>query len=85
MPRSVFSEPYGVLLRVLIDARKKAGLRQTDLADRLGKPQSFVSKIERGERRLDLVEFLIVVRSIGADETTLIHAIATSLPENAAL
>lgn len=85
MPRSVFSEPYGVLLRVLIDARQKAGLRQTDLADRLGKPQSFVSKIERGERRLDLVEFLIVVRAIGADETTLIHAIAKSLPENAAL
>ena len=85
MSRSVFSEPYGVLLRVLIDARRGAGLRQTDLAERLGKPQSFVSKIERGERRLDLVEFLIVVRAIGADESKLIRTVANSLPEDAAL
>ena len=85
MPRSVFSESYGVLLRVLIDARQKAGLRQTELADRLGKPQSFVSKIERGERRLDLVEFLIVARAIGADETALISMVAKSIPLDATL
>ena len=85
MSRSVFSEPYGVLLRVLIDARRGAGLRQTDLAERLGKPQSFVSKIERGERRIDLVEFLIVARAIGTDEMALVHAVAKSLPADAAL
>ena len=44
-------------LRVLLCAlRNQAGLRQIDLADRLGKPQSFVSKYESGERRLDLIE-----------------------------
>jgi transcriptional regulator with XRE-family HTH domain len=44
-------------LRVLLCAlRNEAGLRQIDLADRLGKPQSFVSKYESGERRLDLIE-----------------------------
>lgn len=85
MSRSVFSEPYGVLLRVLIDARRGAGLRQTDLAARLGKPQSFVSKIERGERRLDLVEFLIVARAIGANEVALIRTVANSLSRDAAL
>lgn len=83
MSRSVFSEPYGVLLRVLIDARRGAGLRQTDLAERLGKPQSFVSKIERGERRIDLVEFLIVARAIGTDEMALVRAVANSLPADA--
>jgi len=85
MSRSVFSEPYGVLLRVLIDARRGAGLRQTDLAERLGKPQSFVSKVERGERRIDLVEFLIVARAIGADETALIRTVSNSLPKDATL
>ena len=41
---------------VLCAFRSEAGLRQIDLADRLGKPQSFVSKYESGERRLDLIE-----------------------------
>ena len=85
MARSVFSQHYDVLLRVLIDARRAAGLRQTDLAERLGKPQSFVSKIERRERRIDLVEFLILARAMGADEIALVRAVANSLPADAAL
>jgi len=85
MPRSVFSESYGALLRVLIAARRQAGLRQTDLAQRLNKPQSFVSKIERGERRLDLVEFLIVARAIGTDEMALVQSVAANLPKDARL
>jgi len=42
----------------LISAREVAGLTQVQVAQRLGKPQSFVSKYERGERRLDFTEFL---------------------------
>jgi transcriptional regulator with XRE-family HTH domain len=83
MARSVFSEPYGALLRLLIEARRKAGLRQTDLAQRLGKPQSFVSKIERGERRIDLIEFLIIARAIDADAAALLLCISQSLPADA--
>ena len=85
MPRSLFSEPYGELLRVLVDARRKAGLRQTDLAERLGKPQSFVSKIERGERRLDVVELIVVARAIGIDEFGFFRSVATSVSKSARL
>lgn len=85
MAGSVFSQHYDVLLRVLIDARRAAGLRQIDLAERLGKPQSFVSKIERRERRIDLVEFLILARAMGADEIALVRAVASRLPADAAL
>jgi len=52
---------------LLIEARKGAGLSQADLAERLGKPQSFVSKFERGERRLDVVEFRQVADAIGIE------------------
>jgi len=64
----------------MVDARRGAGLPQTELAERLGKPQSFVSKIERGERRLDVVEFLLVARAIGVDGLRIIADVAAELP-----
>lgn len=79
MSRSIYSEPHKVLVGCLIQARHDAGLRQEDLADRLGKPQSFVSKVERGERRLDLVEFLIMARSVGADPKAILDAVSDVL------
>ena len=85
MPRSLFSAPYGELLSLLVSARRDAGLRQVDLAKRLGKPQSFVSKIERGERRLDVVELIVVARAIGVDEIGFLRAVAGAVPKKARL
>lgn len=51
---------YELFQKALIDARQAHGLTQTEVAQRLGKPQSYVSKYESGERRLDVVEFLEV-------------------------
>lgn len=85
MPRSLFSEPYGELLRVLVKARREAGLRQVDLAERLGKPQSFVSKVERGERRLDVVELIVVARAIGVEEIRFLRTVAGAVPQKARL
>ncbi len=56
MDKSIFSRDYEVFLRRLRDARQTSGLTQEQVAGRLGQTQSFVSKCERGERRLDLVE-----------------------------
>ena len=56
MAKSVFSNEYQVFLKLLRAARLKAGLTQEDLAPRLGMTQSAISKCERGERRLDVVE-----------------------------
>jgi hypothetical protein len=43
------------------------GSSQRELADRLGKPQSFVAKVERGERRIDVIEFIAIAKAIGRD------------------
>jgi transcriptional regulator with XRE-family HTH domain len=52
------------LRELLISLRSEAGLRQLDLAERLGKPQSFVSKYENGERRLDLSEVYSICEAL---------------------
>jgi transcriptional regulator with XRE-family HTH domain len=56
MPKSIFSSNQEKLQNLLKDARKEAGLNQTNLAKKLKRPQSFVSKYESGERLLDIVE-----------------------------
>jgi len=60
-------DEYAKLREQFIQARKSTGLTQVDLADRLGRPQSFVSKYERGERRLDVVEFCEVCHALGVN------------------
>lgn len=65
--KSVFSGKYDRFRRLLVEARKQAGLTQVKLSERLSRPQSFVSKYERGERRLDVIEFFEVARAIGID------------------
>jgi transcriptional regulator with XRE-family HTH domain len=67
VPRSVFTQEYERFRRLLIDARKRSGLSQAALAEKLSRPQSFVSKYERGERRLDVIETGLVARALGVD------------------
>jgi transcriptional regulator with XRE-family HTH domain len=63
----------------MIKARKSAGLTQRELADRLHKPQSFVAKYKGGERRIDVVEFLIVGRAIGVDSAKHLKALKNAI------
>jgi transcriptional regulator with XRE-family HTH domain len=53
------------LRQLLREARIAAGLRQADVAARLGEPQSYVSKYESGERRLDIVELWAILDALG--------------------
>jgi len=56
MSKSIYSKDYKEIINRLKQARIDAGLSQQAVADKLGKPQSYVSKIESGERRLDVAE-----------------------------
>ncbi|MGN7805794.1 helix-turn-helix domain-containing protein [Ensifer sp. 22521] len=58
---------YGRMIDGLIAARKAANITQVELGERIGQRQTFVSKFELGERRLDAAEFVKVSRAIGAD------------------
>jgi transcriptional regulator with XRE-family HTH domain len=53
------------MLLLLKDMRQKRGIRQVDLAERLGVPQSFISKYESGERQLDILELRRICQVIG--------------------
>ena len=56
MQKSIYSETYAVFLVLLRETREKAGITQVELSEQLGETQSFVSKCERGERRIDIAE-----------------------------
>ena len=64
VPRSRGSSDQDVLCALLRDRRARAGLTQVQVAGRLGRPQSYVSKYESGERRLDLVELAEVCSAL---------------------
>lgn len=81
MSRSAFTDAHRVLVKALAEARISADLYQEDVAKRLGKNQSFISNIERGERRVDVIEFFAIARAIGADPVTLFAEIEQLLPK----
>jgi transcriptional regulator with XRE-family HTH domain len=64
MEKSVFHRNYALFLSCLRCARKSAGLTQQEVAERLQQTQSFVSKCERGERRIDVIELLAFCQAI---------------------
>ncbi|MFI5165760.1 MAG: helix-turn-helix domain-containing protein [Thermoanaerobaculales bacterium] len=76
--QSVSAATHERLRSTLVEARKTAGLTQAELAARLARPQSFVSKYERGERRLDVVELLEIASALGFDPAELIANLANS-------
>ena len=78
-PNPVFSDEYGIVRQVLIGARREAGLSQRALAARLGKTCSHVAMIERGQRRVDLLEFCRIAESVGVSADALVGRISVQL------
>ena len=75
MTRSAFTRKHEYFRKILVEARRDAGLTQVALAKKLGRPQSFVSKFERGERRLDVIEFVEVARALSLNAARIVSAL----------
>ena len=76
MPLGPHTERYRQFRELMVERGKKAGLTQSDVANRLSKPQSFVAKYEAGERRLDVVEFMETADAVGFEPVQFIRNLA---------
>jgi transcriptional regulator with XRE-family HTH domain len=65
MDKKLYTRQQAILLQLLRESRQEAGLRQQDVADIIKEPQSFVSKYESGERRLDILELREICQALG--------------------
>ena len=72
MKKSIYSEKHKKLCSLLVEARKKAGFTQQELANKIGRQQSFIAKYEGGERRLDLIELIEIARNLKLEISSLI-------------
>lgn len=68
-----------VLGHVLVRARQSKGLKQAEVAERLGMPASYMSKIEKGTRRLDAIELIHIAEAIGVDPADIVRELQTDL------
>ncbi|KZY03908.1 MULTISPECIES: helix-turn-helix domain-containing protein [unclassified Sulfitobacter] len=72
MAKTIRSSGHEALRAALIAARNQAGFTQAQLAKRLKCHQSFVARVESGERRIDVVELIVLARALGVDPGTLL-------------
>jgi len=84
LDKSFHSGDQSAFCKLMVKARKTAGLTQRELADRLHKPQSFVAKYEGGERRIDVVEFVTICWAIGADPAKTLKALTKAIGSSSA-
>jgi transcriptional regulator with XRE-family HTH domain len=75
MSGALHSPTYNRFRGLITQARKDAGITQAELSQRVGRPQSFVSKYEGGERRLDVIEFLQVCDALRVKPHSIIDAL----------
>lgn len=82
MPKSAFTDAYASMIDVLTKARKAADVTQAELSRRIGRPQPFISKIEQGVRRIDVIEFYAIARALKIDPVDLFQDVVRKLPRS---
>ncbi|MCB5203902.1 helix-turn-helix transcriptional regulator [Neorhizobium sp. T786] len=79
MEKTLHSTMHAALVALLIQKRKASGITQEQLATAIGEHQSFVARLESGQRRLDVVEYAIIARAIGFDAAKELRALINGM------
>ncbi|MBD8546061.1 helix-turn-helix transcriptional regulator [Sphingomonas sp. CFBP 8760] len=82
MSKSAFTDAHRVMVAIMAQTRRDVGLHQAELAQLIGKDQSFISNIERGQRRVDIIEFIAITRAMGVDPVDIFRRINTNTSSN---
>lgn len=72
---SIYADEYQLLIKLLRTARREKGLTQQQLASALKRPQSFIAKVENGERRLDVIEFAHFARLLSLEPAGVLETV----------
>jgi transcriptional regulator with XRE-family HTH domain len=82
MAKTIRSEGHEALCAELIRIRKAQGLTQSDLASKLSCHQSMIARIESGQRRIDVVELVVLARALGTPAVSITNFVDTATPES---
>lgn len=80
MAGAIYSDAQNAVAQALTSARHESGLKQADLAKAIGKHQSYISDIERGQRRVDVLELYALARAMKLEPADLYAKITNGLP-----
>ncbi|AZS23313.1 MULTISPECIES: helix-turn-helix domain-containing protein [unclassified Caulobacter] len=80
MSKTIFDGAHTQLVDIMIAARKRSGLTQVELAAKVGRDQTFISLIERSQRRIDVLEFIALARAMGEDPQRLFSELISNIP-----
>lgn len=85
MAGAIYSEAQKSVARAFAKARLDADIKQADLAAAIGKHQSYISDIERGQRRIDLLELYVIARALKRDPAELYAELIRGVPGDVAI
>lgn len=79
MAKTIFTEQHQDFIRALREVRRSKGVTQVQLSERLDRAQSYISNIERGERRIDVIEFMAIAAALNRDAAELFSEIVSRM------
>lgn len=82
MSKSIFDGAHAQLVEIMLAARRRSGLTQAEVAAKVGKDQTFISLIERSQRRVDVLEFIALARAMGEDPQRLFAEVIATIPSS---
>lgn len=85
MTKTIYTEAQAALCEAITAARKNAGLSQMEMAAKLNCHQSMIARVESGQRRIDVIELIIIARAIGVDPYEIIGGLSDKVPDGQGL